>query len=170
MLLIYMEYDHASLMLDLAALHGCMAHAALLHFTTLNRRLWSWLRSWLRSWLSSLVLLVCPGSLSRWCSGSISIALTRTGKVAANLAIAITFVVHPTLEKAVTTSACLLNVSDTPQAFAPTWAHASPSRRRPLMHKETMRRYIEIAGIACAWSAKGHLALHLEPMLHQHNI
>ena len=32
---IYMEYDHANLMLDLAALHGCMAHAALLHFTTL---------------------------------------------------------------------------------------------------------------------------------------
>ena len=157
MLLIYMEYDHASLMLDLAALHGCMAHAALLHFTTLNRRLWSWLRSWLRS------------SLSRWCSGPISIALTRT-EVAANLAIAITIVVHLTLEKAVTASVALLNLSDTPQAFAPTWAHASPSRRRPLMHKETMRRYIEIAGIACAWSAKGHLALHLEPMLHQHNI
>ena len=123
------------------------------------------------SWLISLVLTVgAIGSLSRWCSGSLSIALTRTGKEAANFAIAITIGGLPRIEKAVTTSVALLNFSVTPQAFASTWTHASPSGLRPLSHKETMRCYIEIAGIVCAWSAKGHLALHLEPRLHQNNI
>ena len=110
-----------------------------------HQRLWSWLRSWLRNWLLSS---------SRWRPGSISIALTtsRTGQVAANLAIAIACVVLPTFVKAVATSAHLLNWPVTPRAFAPTWAHASPSRRRQ------------------TWSAKWHLALHLEPVLHQHNM
>jgi hypothetical protein len=139
--------------------------------TTLNQRLWSWLRNWRRSWLSSWLssLLVCPSSsLSRRCPGSISSALTRTGKLAANLAVASTCIVLTmcTFVEAVGTSASLIHRLEAPQAFAPTWAHASESRRRTPPSKDTMRRYIEIAGIC----TKGHSALHLEPMLRQHNI
>ena len=109
------------------------------------------------------------GSLSRWCSGSL--ALTRTGRASANIAIAIAIEMPPHLrcylnQIAVATSPgrALLNLSDAPQAWihATTWTQASPSGRiAPRLHEF----YIGVAGIGCAWSAKGHFTSHLAPKL-----